>query len=209
MRQSAPMHRSASCPICHVPMDLLVLQPPEGRPVRLDTCLQCGALWFDRHELADGSSHQLSREHTNVEVAYLCPRCHVHLWAQKLGPDGYWASACIRCDGVFIDGESVDFALSLHPTSVREINAPAPGEPQTTRRRRPRLQKEAPVDYLKDILVESCAHCGKQTGSCRYVLSRSVRGWCCFDCRKELGSRLDDELKDEAIGRMLGRLFDL
>jgi Zn-finger nucleic acid-binding protein len=185
--------RTATCPVCHVTMEVVSLQPPEGATVTLDTCLTCGALWFDRGELERGSKRKVSRTHTNDEVDYLCPRCDVHLWAQTLGEHNHWASACIRCDGVFVDGESVDFALSLHPTAARLINAPRAGTPNTTRARpRPKLRKK-PVDYLEHINVETCAWCSEPASDTRLVLSLRVTGWVCFSCRKKLDLLHSDE----------------
>ncbi len=182
--------RSATCPVCHLTMDVLSIPPPDGRAVTLDTCLKCGALWFDRGELD-----------------YLCPRCNVHLWAQKLGSNDYWASACIRCDGVFIDGESVDFALSLHPAALRVLNAPRPGAPNTTRARpKPKLKREK-VDYLKDINVETCSHCGERANDTRLVLSLRSTGWVCLSCRTKLDLLQNDERHRTALGDVFSALF--
>ena len=199
--------RSATCPVCHLTMDVISLQPPEGRAVTLDTCLKCGALWFDRGELDRGSKRAITRAHTNDEVEYLCPRCNVHLWAQTLGSNDYWASACIRCDGVFIDGESVDFALSLHPAAMRVLNAPRPGAPNTTRARpRPKLKREK-VDYLKDINVETCSHCGERANDTRLVLSLRATGWVCLSCRTKLDLLQSDERHRAALGDVFSALF--
>ena len=174
-------------------MDIVSLQPPNGPTVTIDTCLTCGALWFDRQELARGSRRAVSRVHTNDEVDYRCPRCDVHLWAQKLGAEGHWASACIRCDGVFVDGESVDFALSLHPVAAREINAPRAGAAGTAvRRPRPRPRPvNAPVDYQKDINVEPCFECGERRNKVRWLATNVFEGWVCDACRDVLAPRGD------------------
>lgn len=171
------------CPVCHQPMEELSIQPPGGTLVTLDTCTKCGGLWFDHAELELSSKRSLRRAHENEEVDYLCPRCDVHLWLQTLG-EGHWASACIHCDGVFVDGEVVDHALALHPTAARAANAPHAGEGVERRRKRPKLKKEEPKDYLKDILVEKCVKCGDEAMNTVYVVGH---GYVCRPCRNTLG----------------------
>lgn len=187
---------AAPCPACQHALEPLTVAPPQALPVTLDLCPRCGGVWFDRGELQRSSKVQLERGAREDEVEYQCPRGHGHLWAQRLGED-HWASACAQCFGQFIDGETVDFALKLHPA----IATPKPPR-KLKRDRELEAEARAPVDYLKDIVqLNVCVECRDETLSSHYSWARE--GFVCFECKSKLG------LRTEQRGQSSGVTIDL
>jgi hypothetical protein len=75
-----------NCPNCSLEMTAMTLDGHQGRPVAIDLCTGCQALWFDKYEslqLAPGSTLRLmkligesaSRVPTQFSVSMRCPRC--------------------------------------------------------------------------------------------------------------------------------------
>lgn len=168
------------CPACQHALEPLTVQPPDEQPVTLDMCGRCGGVWFDRGELQRSSKIKVERGAREDEVEYQCPRGHGYLWAQRLGEE-HWASACAQCGGQFIDGETVDFALKLHPA----VATPKPPR-KLKRDRELEADSNGPVNYLKDMKVTNvCVECLDETLSGNYFAH--LKGYACFECMQKLG----------------------
>jgi Zn-finger nucleic acid-binding protein len=76
-----------------------------ARGVELDWCAFCGALHFDRGELAQVLRREVPLTRTG-EVQGACAACGGELTCGKVGP--LPARACGACDGVFLEAGALD-----------------------------------------------------------------------------------------------------
>ena len=126
------------CPLCH---DQLV--PVQAGGVTIDRCQDCGATWFDAHELSAvrsgpdiepklrqaahgrwrcrycGENAEGLEKHCGHPVRALCPKCvsvlsFVH--GEPIDVD-----VCFGCGGLLVDGPSVG--------RLNELLPPTPPEP--------------------------------------------------------------------------------
>lgn len=157
------MSAAVTCPGCGSAMEPLALDGHYGRQVHVDSCSQCGGLWFDgleSQQLSAGGTLQLlerlsSAEARPVQARSACPRCRQPLTETSDQQRGtrFTYRRCHAGHGRFIT--AYQFLREKH--LVRELTPVEIASVRHTIQQVNCVNCGAPVEIRR---VLACAHCG-------------------------------------------------